>query len=172
MVTAHGHRPFSLAEAPLLRASLLRLDEEEHVLLLTTHHIASDGWSSSVLMGELSALYEAFREGRETPLPELKLQYADYAVWQRGHLQGELLETQLAYWRAQLADVPQLLELPTDRPRPATSSYRGAALRFTLTRAWDWLNTPADALVTRKDPLAFLRRLDTYAARVPEMFAL
>jgi amino acid adenylation domain-containing protein len=132
LIAEEARRPFDLQRPPLLRASLLRLGAEEHVLLLTTHHIASDGWSSGVLLGELATLYDAYREGSEASLPELKLQYADYAVWQRGRLQGELLETQLAYWRKQLAGAPQLLELPTDRPRPAASNYRGAALRFAL----------------------------------------
>ena len=132
LVAEEARRPFDLQQPPLLRAGLLRLAADEHVLLLTTHHIASDGWSSGVLLGELSTLYNALREGREASLPELKLQYADYAVWQRGRLQGELLEAQLSYWREQLAAAPQLLELPTDRPRPAASSYRGAVLRFSL----------------------------------------
>jgi amino acid adenylation domain-containing protein len=132
LVAEEARSPFDLQQPPLLRAGLIRLAADEHVLLLTTHHIASDGWSSGVLWGELSALYNALREGREASLPELKLQYADYAVWQRGRLQGELLEAQLSYWREQLAAAPQLLELPTDRARPAASSYRGAALRFSL----------------------------------------
>ncbi|QRO01039.1 amino acid adenylation domain-containing protein [Archangium violaceum] len=122
-----SRRPFSLSRGPLLRSTLLRLAEREHVLLLTMHHIISDGWSVGILIREVAALYEAFRSGRPSPLPELPVQYADYAVWQRGWLQGEALEAQLAYWRQHLADAPAVLELPTDRPRPATRSYRGAS---------------------------------------------
>ena len=94
--------------------------------MLNMHHIISDGWSMGVLVREVAALYEAFSQGRPSPLPELPVQYADYAAWQRQWLQGEALEAQLAYWREQLAGAPQLLELPTDKPRPAAQSYRGA----------------------------------------------
>ena len=90
------------------------------------HHIVSDGWSMGVLFRELSALYAAYREGRESPLPELAVQYADYAVWQREQLAGEVLDRQLAYWRERLAGAPELLELPTDHPRPAVQTFRGA----------------------------------------------
>src|SRR6185436_9418811 len=92
-------RPFDLTRGPVLRARLLRLAPEEHVLLATLHHIVSDGWSMGVLVGDLAALYEAYSQGRPSPLPELPLQYADFAVWQREWLQGERLEAQLAYWR-------------------------------------------------------------------------
>jgi amino acid adenylation domain-containing protein len=119
-------RPFDLSAGPLFRASLLRLDVEEHVLLLCMHHVVSDGWSMGVLFGELSALYAAYREGRPSPLPQLPVQYADYAVWQRRHLSGETVERQLAYWRERLADAPALLELPTDRPRPPVPAYEGS----------------------------------------------
>jgi non-ribosomal peptide synthetase component F len=121
-------RAFDLAAGPLFRAVLLRLGAEDHVLLLGMHHIVSDGWSMGVLNRELSALYEAYREGRESPLPELGLQYADYAVWQREQLAGEVLERQLSYWRKRLTGAPELLELPTDRPRPAVQTYRGASV--------------------------------------------
>ncbi|HEX7240244.1 MAG TPA: amino acid adenylation domain-containing protein, partial [Longimicrobiaceae bacterium] len=119
-------RPFDLAAGPLFRARLLRLGAEEHVLLLCMHHVVSDGWSMGVLFREVEVLYEAYREGRESPLPELAVQYADYAVWQREQLEGEVLERQLGYWREQLRGAPELLELPTDHPRPAVQSYRGA----------------------------------------------
>jgi len=117
---------FDLTTGPLLRANLLRFGEIEHVLLLTIHHIISDGWSVGVFVRELAALYEAYAAGRPSPLQELPIQYADFAGWQRSWLQGERLEEQLSYWRVQLADVPPLLELPTDRPRPPVQSYRGA----------------------------------------------
>jgi amino acid adenylation domain-containing protein len=121
-------RPFDLSAGPLFRAALLRLGDEDHVLLLSMHHIVSDGWSMGVLLRELSALYEAYREGRESPLAELPVQYADYAVWQREQLAGETLERQLAYWRERLSGAPELLELPTDRPRPAVRTYGGATV--------------------------------------------
>ncbi|HEU4881455.1 MAG TPA: condensation domain-containing protein, partial [Longimicrobium sp.] len=117
--------PFDLAAGPLFRAALLRLDEKSHVLLLSMHHIVSDGWSLEVFLRELSSLYIAYREGQESPLPELAVQYADYAAWQREHLRGELLERQLSYWRGRLAGAPELLELPTDHPRPAVQTFRG-----------------------------------------------
>jgi amino acid adenylation domain-containing protein len=121
-------RPFDLAAGPLFRAALLRLGTDDCVLLLAMHHVVSDGWSMGVLYREMSALYEAYREGRESPLPELEVQYADYAVWQREQLQGEVLDRQLAYWRRRLTGAPELLELPTDRPRPPVQTYRGATV--------------------------------------------
>ncbi|HYR07693.1 MAG TPA: condensation domain-containing protein, partial [Longimicrobium sp.] len=127
-----ARRVFDLSAGPLFRAALLRLGDEDHVLLLSMHHIVSDGWSMGVLSREFSALYAAYREGRESPLPELAVQYADYAVWQREQLAGEVLDRQLAYWRERLAGAPELLELPTDRPRPAVQTYRGAAVPVEL----------------------------------------
>ncbi|HYH80098.1 MAG TPA: amino acid adenylation domain-containing protein, partial [Longimicrobium sp.] len=127
-----ARRPFDLSAGPLFRAALLRLGAEDHVLLLSMHHVVSDGWSMDVLYRELSALYEAYHEGRESPLPELGVQYADYAVWQREQLEGEALDRQLAYWRERLAGAPELLELPTDRPRPAVQTYRGATVPVEL----------------------------------------
>ncbi|HSU13028.1 non-ribosomal peptide synthetase, partial [Longimicrobium sp.] len=119
-------RPFDLSAGPLFRAGLLRLGGEEHVLLLCMHHIVSDGWSMRVFFRELAALYEAYRDGRESPLPALAVQYADHAVWQRRHLRGETLERQVAWWRERLAGAPELLELPTGHPRPAVQRHRGA----------------------------------------------
>ena len=126
-------QPFDLSLGPLWRVSLLRLAEENHVLLLTMHHIISDGWSMQVFSRELSVLYQAYIQGAvyESPLPELEIQYADFALWQRAHI-GAVLEAQLAYWKAQLADAPPLLNLPTDYARPAQISYRGAHHGFTL----------------------------------------
>ena len=117
---------FDLTKGLLLRATLLRLGETEHVLLLSIHHIVSDGWSVGVFVRELAALYEAYTAGRSSPLPELSIQYADFGAWQRDWLQGERLEEQLSYWRAQLSAAPPLLALPTDRPRPPVQSYKGA----------------------------------------------
>jgi hypothetical protein len=130
--TEEARRPFDLARGPLLRASLLRLAAAEHILLLTTHHIVSDGWSAGVMVGEVGRLYEAFSEGRESPLAELKVQYTDYAVWQREWLSGEFLEGQLEYWRQELAGLAPVLELPMDRPRPAVQSYAGASASYEL----------------------------------------
>jgi len=127
LAEAEAGEPFDLSRGPLLRVKLLQLGAEEHVLLLTMHHIISDGWSMGVLIRELSALYEAYSRGEESPLAELPVQYADFAVWQREWLQGEVLERQLQYWREQLAAAAAVLELPTDRARAAVQSYRGAA---------------------------------------------
>jgi amino acid adenylation domain-containing protein len=127
-------RSFDLETGPLFRARLLRLDERDHVLLVAMHHIVSDGWSLGVLYREISAHYGAFSQGRESPLPELPVQYVDYAVWQREHQQGEILGRQLAYWRDRLAGAPALLELPTDFPRPAVQTHRGAEERTTFPR--------------------------------------
>ncbi len=121
-----ARRGFDLARGPLIRAKLIRLGDEEHVLMVNMHHIVSDGWSMEVMVGELAHLYEAFSQGREPSLPELEIQYADYAMWQRRWLQGEVLDGQLEYWKRELEGV-SVLELPTDRPRPAVASYRGAS---------------------------------------------
>src|SRR6185369_14865816 len=120
-----AQRPFDLTTGPLVRAHLLRLSIEEHILLLSMHHIVSDGWSIGVLIRELAALYEADAAGAESTLKELSLQYGDYALWQREWLQGEVLEQQLSYWRKQLDDIA-LLQLPLDKPRSATSSFHSA----------------------------------------------
>ena len=124
---------FDLENGPILRASLLRLGEQDHVLLLTIHHIAIDGWSLGVLGHELGALYQAFTGGTPASLAELPVQYAYYAVWQRAWLQGEVLEQQVAYWRQRLERAPAVLDLPTDRPRPAVQTYRGARSRWCST---------------------------------------
>ncbi|HEY2738691.1 MAG TPA: condensation domain-containing protein, partial [Thermoanaerobaculia bacterium] len=125
-------RPFDLARGPLFRAGLWRLSATEHRLLLNLHHIVSDGWSLGVLMREVAALYAAFAMGQPSPLPELPVQYADFAAWQRSWLSGEVLTAELAYWREHLAAAPPLLELPADRPRPALRSPRGRMLPIAL----------------------------------------
>ena len=119
LARVEGQQGFDLRTGPLLRAKLLQLSASEHVLLLTMHHIVSDGWSLGVLVKEIGTLYQAYAQGESSPLPELAVQYADYAVWQREYLQGEVLEQQLSYWREQLAGAAPLLELPTDYARPA-----------------------------------------------------
>jgi amino acid adenylation domain-containing protein len=128
---AEAQTPFDLAAGPLIRCRLLRLGTEEHVLVIVVHHIVFDGWSAGVMLLELSALYDAFSHGLPSPLPELPIQYADFAIWQRQWLQGEVLHRQLDYWKRQLAAVP-VMQLPTDRQRPAVQSHRGARQRFGL----------------------------------------
>jgi amino acid adenylation domain-containing protein len=125
-------RPFDLAAGPLLRLLLLRLSPGRHDLLLTLHHIVSDGWSMGVLVREMGALYAAALAGRPSPLPELTVQYADFALWQRRWLTGETLDRHTRYWRERLRDLPAETELPADRPRPAVPSHRGAEHRFAL----------------------------------------
>ncbi|MUG92160.1 amino acid adenylation domain-containing protein [Scytonema sp. UIC 10036] len=132
VAAAEAQKPFDLAQGPLLRTTLLQLDEQECVALLTMHHIISDGWSTSVLIREITILYQAFCAGFPVPLKELPIQYADYAHWQREWLQGEVRQRQLTYWQQHLASAPPILELPTDRPRPAVQSFRGAHQSFTL----------------------------------------
>jgi amino acid adenylation domain-containing protein len=127
-----AQRPFVLSKSSLLRTSLLKLAADEHVLLLTVHHIIADGWSLGILNHELSALYASFVQGQPSPLEELSIQYADYALWQRQWLQGEPLERQLSFWRERLDGAPPHLQLPTDRPAPAVASFRGAYLKFNL----------------------------------------
>jgi amino acid adenylation domain-containing protein len=124
--------PFDLAKDPMTRNLLLKMGDEDHILVLITHHIASDGWSSGILLRELTALYEAALLGKPATLPELPIQYADYAVWQRNWLQGEVLEKQLQYWKEQLEGAPPVLSLPTDRPRPEKPTFRGAMHHFLL----------------------------------------
>jgi acyl carrier protein len=137
LLLRESQRPFDLARGPLLRAALLRLDAQQHVLVLMLHHIVADGWSTTVLIREVAALYDAYARGLPDPLPALPIQYADFAVWQRARLRGvgdhtgSPLQTQLAYWRAQLANLPAL-ELPLDTPRPAIQMFRGAMHAFTL----------------------------------------
>jgi acyl carrier protein len=123
---------FDLSRGPLLRVKILKLQEEEHVVIYTMHHIVSDGWSSGILIREVGALYQAYSAGEESPLEELEIQYADYAVWQRNWLQGAVLERQLNYWKRQLKGAPTSLELPLDRPRPPIQSYRGGQQSLTL----------------------------------------
>ncbi len=125
LLSASAARPFGLTQGPLFRADLLRLGHDRHILLLALHHIISDGWSWGVLLGDLASLYRAALPGGAAVLPELPIQYADYAVWQRGWQRGEALDGQRDYWRRQLADLPTL-DLPTDRPRPALLSSNGA----------------------------------------------
>jgi aspartate racemase len=131
LLTQESARPFNLSSDLMLRGTLLQLGAEEHILLLTMHHIASDGWSWGVLFRELETLYKAFLAGEPSPLSELPVQYADYAIWRRQWLEGQVLEAHLDYWKKQLADAPAL-DLLTDRPRPAVQTYRGASESFSF----------------------------------------
>ncbi|HEY0510559.1 MAG TPA: amino acid adenylation domain-containing protein, partial [Thermoanaerobaculia bacterium] len=130
-------RPFSLTRGPLLRAALLRMESDNHVLLLSMHHIVSDGWSLELFVRELAALYTAFVERRSSALPELPVQYADFALWQRRWLGGAALDAQLAYWRRQLAGAELVFELPADRPRPAVQTYDGGLVVVPIPRVED-----------------------------------
>ncbi|MEW6736123.1 MAG: amino acid adenylation domain-containing protein, partial [Acidobacteriota bacterium] len=132
LVNKEMQRPFNLRQGPLLRVSLLKLDQQEYLILLIMHHIISDGWSIGVLIRELTVLYQAYHNGEKSPLKELSIQYADFAVWQRQRLQGEVLDEQLSYWQKQLSDKPTVLALPTDRPRPSTQAYRGSRKTLVL----------------------------------------
>ncbi|WP_457489150.1 condensation domain-containing protein, partial [Tardiphaga sp. P5_C10] len=131
--SAHeAHAAFDLSTGPLIRARLLILDDQKQILLVTQHHIVSDGWSIGVLVRELTTLYAGFLEGVGDTLPPLTVQYADYARWERGRMNGEKLETQVGFWRSQLRGAPALLELPTDRPRPSVQSHAGASVSIVL----------------------------------------
>jgi amino acid adenylation domain-containing protein len=132
MLHLEAQSAFELRRGPLMRAGLVRLDEREHVLMMTFHHMVADEWSGNVFARELGALYGECAEGAEPGLPMPEIQYADYAVWQRECLQGENLASQLAYWRKTLANAPSSLELPSDRARPAVQSYEGDAVDFAL----------------------------------------
>jgi amino acid adenylation domain-containing protein len=132
LAAEEARRPFDLARGPVLRAAVLRLGARDHVLLVSLHHIVSDAWSKGVLVRELAALYGAFHRGLPSPLPELPVQYADFADWQRRWLQGDVLAGQVEHWRQRLAGAPPVLALPTDRPRPAVQSSRGGSRPFTL----------------------------------------
>ncbi|MFN6464049.1 MAG: amino acid adenylation domain-containing protein, partial [Nostoc sp. DedVER02] len=125
LATTEANRPFDLASSPLIRASVVKLTEVEHALVLTIHHIVVDGWSIGILMRELATIYSALCNNLSPQLPELPIQYADFAIWQRQWLQKEVLQTQLDYWKQLLKNAPTLLELPTDRPRPAIQTFRG-----------------------------------------------
>src|SRR5262249_3957812 len=142
-IVAESERPFDLAHELPLRTQLWRLAAQDHMLLIVLHHIVSDGWSLGVLTRELSALYSAFVQGQPSPLPALPVRYADFAQGQRGWLHGAVLAAEVGYWRQQLAALP-VLELPTDRPRPAVQTFAGAMqvhhLPATLSEAINQLN--------------------------------
>ena len=134
MATEDAQQPFDLTQGPLLRSTVLQLRSNDYAVLLTMHHIISDGWSMEILLRELGSLDAAFCVGQPSPLPPLPIQYADFAHWQRQWLQGEVLETQLSYWKQQLGGSLPVLEMPTDRPRPTVQTFRGASQAFVLPR--------------------------------------
>jgi amino acid adenylation domain-containing protein len=159
LATDEVKRPFDLAQGPLIRTSLLRLGEEDYIVLLTIHHIISDGWSAMVFVQEMVALYHAFSSGQTLQLPELPIQYADFAVWQRQWLQGEVLETQLAYWKKQLGKQLPMLDLPTDRPRSISQSINGAVHSFVLPKI---LSEKLKVLSRQKGVTLFMILLTAY----------
>ncbi|MBB4637955.1 non-ribosomal peptide synthetase [Longimicrobium terrae] len=132
LAAENANSPFDMERGPLFRASLVRLGADDHVLMLNVHHAVSDGWSNRVLITEIAALHDAFRQGRPSPLAPLPVQYADYALWQREWMRGPVLDQQLAWWRETLAGAPPRLELPADRPRAAVQTHRGASAVATL----------------------------------------
>jgi amino acid adenylation domain-containing protein len=134
LVVEESQRPFDLAAGPLIRAGLIRLGEQDFVLWATTHHIVSDGWSVGVMLHELAALYKAYSGGGASPLADLPIQYADFAIWQRGWLAGDALAAELSFWKEKLGGELSPLQLPTDRPRPAVQTYRGASQSLELSR--------------------------------------
>src|SRR6185295_13690793 len=161
LVALEGSEPFDLSVGPLLRVRLVRLSAQDHALLLTQHHIVSDGWSMGVLLRDLGALYGAFASGGENPLAPLSIQYADYAAWQRQWLSGERLAQQAAFWRETLSGAPPQLDLPTDRPRPGQQDFAGGYLPFELDAA---TGAGLDALSRRHGTTLFMTLLSAWAA--------
>ncbi|MEH2121092.1 non-ribosomal peptide synthetase [Nostoc sp.] len=159
LAALEAKKPFNLAKGLLVRATLLRLGEEEHVFLLTMHHIITDGWSVGVFLRELATLYAAFSTNQPSGLPELPIQYADFAVWQRDCLQGELLETQLNYWKQQLEGELPVLQLPTDRPRPNVTTFTGAKQYFTFSKT---LTDALNQLSQQEDATLFMTLLAAF----------
>jgi aspartate racemase len=162
MLAADARRPFDLANGPLIRSSLYRLQETEHILLVTLHHIVTDGWSMGIFERELSALYEAFAKGEPSPLPELVVQYPDYALWHRDWFAKEGYESQLAYWKNVFKTQPPVLELPADHPRPAIQAhtvFRGVKRKLSLSRE---LTRKLKALCQKEESTLFMLLLGAY----------
>src|SRR5206468_1218078 len=152
---------FDLEGGPLFRARLLRLDAGDHLLSLTMHHIIADGWSLGILLRELGELYAEFAAGRPPALPDLPIQYADYAVWERGRLRGEGFDAHVAYWRRRLAGAPVTLDLPFDRPRPREASFRGSWRPFRVARG---ISEQIAALARREGTTLFTTLLAAFQA--------
>lgn len=159
LAIAQAQQPFDLANQLLIRAKLLVLSPTEHILLFCMHHIVSDGWSMGVFLQETAAIYAAFSQGQPTPLPELAIQYVDFAVWQRQWLKGDVKDVQLAYWQKQLAGAPALLELPTDQPRPAVQTFQGTHQAFSLSEE---LTTAIDSLSRQESVTPFMTLLAAF----------
>src|SRR5580704_10387154 len=159
MAIENGRHVFNLETGPVFRASLLKLGEQDHALLLNTHHIVSDGWSIWQFVRELAALYEAFTTDKPSPLAELRIQYADFAIWQRSWMQSDMYNKQLAYWRKQLDGATATLELPTDRVRPANPSYRGSTCRVVYPRS---LTDKLNELSRREGVTLFMTLIAAY----------
>jgi amino acid adenylation domain-containing protein len=159
LATEESRRPFNLSSDSLLRAALLRFHEEDHIVLLTMHHIVSDGWSIGIFIRELRTLYQSFSKGQAVALPELPIQYADFATWQREWLQGKVLQSQLAFWKKQLGGSLPLLKMPADYPRQAFQRYRGAHQSFDLTAA---LSDGLKALCRREEVTLFMLLLAAF----------
>ncbi len=156
---AEAQTPFTLAAGPLVRGRLLRLGPSEHIILLTMHHIVGDDWSTSVLVQEIGLLYNAFAQGLPSPLPELPIQYADFAAWQRGWLAGDVLAQQIGYWKGALAGLPPVLALPTDRPRPPVQTFDGDYVTFSLPAA---LSKQVRSLCQREGVTLFMALLAAF----------
>lgn len=160
-VEQEAQRPFDLSQGPLLRAGLLKLSDEEHVMFFTMHHIVSDGWTMALLVRELTQLYVAYCQGQSSPLTELPIQYADFAHWQREWLSGEVLENQLSYWREQLRGAPMQLELPTDRPRTAAQTFKSGTEHLSLSKE---LSESLKALSRREGVTLFMLLMASFKA--------
>lgn len=159
LAAEESKRPFDLAKGPLLRVNLLRLGDQEHILLLTMHHIVTDAWSIEIMVQEIATLYEAFSHGTIPSLQELPIQYADFSEWQREWLQGEVLEAQVSYWKKQLGGNRPMMELPTDRPRPAMQTYLGKQKSLTLSKT---LHEALKALSQREEVTLFMTLLAAF----------
>ncbi|HET9366280.1 MAG TPA: amino acid adenylation domain-containing protein, partial [Candidatus Angelobacter sp.] len=161
LIGEEANASFDLEKGPLIRGRLIRQSEDEYTLLITMHHIVSDGWSMSVFRNELSQLYSAFRSNKEDPLPELAIQYADYAIWERQWLEGAVLQQQGEYWKKALQDAPALLELPTDHARPAQQDYSGGSEKLVLERG---LTEELKRLSWRQETTLYMTLLAGWAA--------
>jgi hypothetical protein len=159
VIIEESQRPFDLAAGPMLRTKLLRMSERDQILILTMHHIVADAWSMGVLVRDAAAFYKAFAEDSAVSLPELEIQYADYASWQRAWLQPERLAESLSYWKRQLADKPLSMRLPTDKPRPSAQTSNGALYQVELS---DELSSELEDLSRRESVSVFMTLLSAF----------
>jgi tyrocidine synthetase-3 len=159
LTLAEGQKRFDFQKGPLMRLTLLKLKEKEHLLMSTEHHFIHDGWTQGVLLKEFIAIYSAFYQGKPSPLPELPIQYADFTIWQKNHMQGEILDMHLAYWQKKLAGLPPVLELPMDRPRPHVSSGKGGIRHLYLS---EQLSDSLKAFSKKKGVTLFITMLTVF----------